>query len=124
MTRQKRWRIKWRKRILDSFGNKCAVCQATEHLELDCREPRGHDHHASGPAGRICFYLREWRAGNLQILCEKHNNLKGDMTWSQWQVHVTTILQRSSNTPSIIPCEQLTQLRNTLSPRDYDASML
>lgn len=47
----------------------CAACGASEPLELDCIRPQGHRHHSSGVASRASFYMRQMRAGNLQLLC-------------------------------------------------------
>jgi hypothetical protein len=45
-------------------------------LTFDCIEPRGDEHHKYDTSHRMCFYWREHRAGNVQILCSICNSKK------------------------------------------------
>ena len=58
------------------LGERCAICSTTDNLEFDCIESRGNAHHRYDTSHRMCFYWREYRAGNLQLLCAKCNNRK------------------------------------------------
>ena len=62
--------------LLICLGECCAHCGATENLEFDCIVPKGNDHHRYDTSHRMCFYWREHKLGNLQILCAKCNNKK------------------------------------------------
>jgi 5-methylcytosine-specific restriction endonuclease McrA len=74
--RQKAWAREARRRLIETLGGVCAECGTTEKLELDCIIPQGDDHHKFDQSARMCFYNAQHRAGNLQVLCDKHNNLK------------------------------------------------
>lgn len=76
MTRQNQWGRNELSRIRAILGNRCAKCGNTSDLELDCIEPRGHKHHAMGRCARACFYRREMRAGNVQLLCNACHAIK------------------------------------------------
>ena len=56
----------------------CAHCGTDENLEFDCIWPRGHRHHRGDASQRMCFYRRQFREGNLQVLCNFCNAKKGD----------------------------------------------
>jgi len=81
--RQKAWARKARARLIAAFGSKCAICGSTEELTLDCITPAGHRHHRMDTSSRVCFYRRQAREHNLQILCDSCNNLKGDGLYSE-----------------------------------------
>lgn len=51
------------------LGGRCWVCGSQEHLEFDCKEPRGDKHHKWETNRRAVFYRREKLAGNLALLC-------------------------------------------------------
>jgi 5-methylcytosine-specific restriction endonuclease McrA len=70
--------------LKEQLGCKCAKCSNLFELEMDCIIPMGHEHHRKGFYRRMIFYRRQFRAGNLQLLCpdchtEKTNNF--DMHW-------------------------------------------
>lgn len=69
MTRQNAWAIRAMDAIRRKLGGKCASCGTQENLELDCISPRGDWHHRAGRSARACFYRKESRRGNLQLLC-------------------------------------------------------
>jgi len=106
------------------LGNKCAACGATENLEFDCREPVVEQHHGMDPSQRITFYKRQWRFGNLQILCGSCNAFKGGMPWEEWFAQVIT--QKSSVIPNTIikAGEHCEHQRQALSPRGNGGSEL
>jgi len=74
--RQRLWAKTVKRRLLLDLGARCARCPATATLEFDCIEPRGHTHHALGYADRMAFYLRQFRSGNLQLLCNRCHRIK------------------------------------------------
>ncbi len=53
------------------LGGKCQQCGSTVALEFHIQSNRknGKDHHGLGPAGRIAFYERAARMGELRLLC-------------------------------------------------------
>lgn len=69
-----RRQVRWAKRALDvlrvSLRGRCNNCGAEQSLEFDCIVPQGHKHHAAGISARACFYRKQARLGNLQLLCE------------------------------------------------------
>ncbi len=60
------------------LGNVCAHCGTDQNLEFDCLSPRGDRHHRGDASQRMCFYRRQFREGNLQVLCNVCNGRKGD----------------------------------------------
>ena len=75
---QKEWARRKRSELLELLGNVCAHCGTTENLEFDCISPRGDRHHRGEASQRMCFYRRQFREGNLQVLCNVCNGRKGD----------------------------------------------
>ena len=75
--RQIEWAHRERERLLWLFGNKCRFCGATEDLQFDCIRPMGDAHHRKNANGRMLFYRKQFKAGNLQVLCGKCNAEKG-----------------------------------------------
>jgi len=69
--RQVTWARAVMERLRVVMGRVCVCCGSDENLEMDCREPRGHAHHAVGYVQRATFYRREYEIGNLQLLCSK-----------------------------------------------------
>lgn len=74
--RQKEWARKARFTLMFLLGGCCKECGSDKDLEFDCKEPRGDEHHKMDTSARICFYRRQHREGNLQILCEPCHNKK------------------------------------------------
>lgn len=83
-TRQIAWARSQRDRIVLALGGKCKACGSKVDLEFDCLEPKGQHHHGIGFVHRMCFYRKEMRHGNLQLLCSPCNSMKGDMTSAEW----------------------------------------
>ncbi len=75
---EKEWARRKRRELLELLGNVCAHCGTTENLEFDCIRPRGDKHHRGEASQRMCFYRRQFREGNLQVLCNMCNGRKGD----------------------------------------------
>lgn len=61
-----------------ALGNRCVICGRTECLTFDCIRPMGHSHHCMNGNQRLRFYYRQWRAGNLQVLCAECNTRKSN----------------------------------------------
>lgn len=68
--RQVAWARKVHADLREALGSKCAHCGGTAQLEFDCIKPLGHDHHKAGYVARATFYRRQFKAGNLGLLCE------------------------------------------------------
>lgn len=75
---QKDWARRKRQELMALLGNVCAHCGATCNLEFDCVRPQGDRHHRGDASQRMCFYRRQFRRGNLQVLCGDCNARKGD----------------------------------------------
>jgi hypothetical protein len=82
--RHKLWAAATRKRMIIILGEHCAACGATDHLTFDCCEPMGDSHHRKSAPERITFYRKQMRAGNVQLLCNECNSLKGDIGFKEW----------------------------------------
>lgn len=76
--RQKDWARRAKAALLVELGGKCVKCSTTENLTFDCIVPQGDAHHRLDASARICFYRRQHREGNVQILCRPHNEEKSD----------------------------------------------
>ncbi len=74
----KEWARQKRRELTALLGNVCAHCGTAEDLEFDCIYPKGDRHHRGDASQRMCFYLRQFREGNLQVLCNVCNARKGD----------------------------------------------
>ena len=75
---EKEWARRKRRELMALLGNVCAYCGTTENLEFDCISPRGDRHHRGDASQRMCLYRRQFREGNLQVLCNVCNSRKGD----------------------------------------------
>lgn len=75
---QKDWARRQTKILRRILGGKCKRCGTRKDLEFDCIVPQGSEHHEMEWSWRLCFYRRQLAAGNLQLLCSKHNSAKGD----------------------------------------------
>lgn len=73
----KRWAMRARARLMVELGNRCAECESRNDLTFDCIVPLGHVHHSMDASARMCFYHKQHRDGNLQILCRRCNGKKG-----------------------------------------------
>ena len=74
----KDWARRKRVELMTLLGNVCAHCGGDENLEFDCIYPKGDRHHRGEASQRMCFYRREFREGNLQVLCNVCSARKGD----------------------------------------------
>ena len=74
----KDWAMQKRRELMTLLGNVCAHCGTAEGLEFDCIYPKGDRHHRGDASQRMCFYRRQFREGNLQVLCNVCNARKGD----------------------------------------------
>ena len=74
--RQKDWARRARLRLIEQLGGVCVECGTDKKLEFDCIKPMGDSHHRMESSARMSFYHAQHRASNLQLLCERHNNLK------------------------------------------------
>src|SRR5712691_833417 len=74
--RQKVWARKARLKLVSELGGCCKSCQSEEELQFDCIVPQGPLHHRFEPSHLICFYRKESRKGNLQILCASCHEIK------------------------------------------------
>ena len=84
---QREWARQARADLVKKLGGKCSICGEKIKLEIDCIEPRGHEHHRMEWSQRISFYRRQDRDGNLQLLCRscherksRFENTNGDNT--------------------------------------------
>jgi 5-methylcytosine-specific restriction endonuclease McrA len=75
--RQKAWARNQTELLRQKLGGKCAICGTSEKLQFDCIVPMGHKHHRIEYSARLSFYRGQYANGNLQLLCERHNSLKG-----------------------------------------------
>ena len=74
--RQREWARRKRNELKQLMGGVCAECGTRRRLEFDCIEPQGDWHHRAEYSQRMTFYVRQFTSGNLQLLCERHNNIK------------------------------------------------
>lgn len=66
-----------RAQLLLELGNLCAQCGSGSDLTFDCIIPQGHLHHSMDASARMCFYRKQHKVGNIQILCRRCNSRKG-----------------------------------------------
>lgn len=72
----KLWAKRARARLVERLGGACALCGTTDNLVFDCIIPQGDKHHRMDPSARMCFYHRQERLGNVQVLCDACNTAK------------------------------------------------
>lgn len=73
---QKEWARAKRRELLAILGACCKACGRTVRLEFDCIDPKGDEHHRKDTSTRMCFYRKQHRLGNIQVLCKKCHNKK------------------------------------------------
>jgi hypothetical protein len=71
--------------MVAQLGGKCCDCGATDNLEFDCLRPMGRRHHGMDTSARMCFYRKQFRAGNIKLRCSRCNSLKGALSEADWQ---------------------------------------
>lgn len=81
--KQKDWATLWRRVLTWVLGSKCARCDATEDLQFDCITPCGDRHHKMDTSARMSFYRAQFKAGNLQLLCEDCHAIKTKLDQAQ-----------------------------------------
>lgn len=59
------------------LGPFCAHCGSVNCLTFDCIRPTGDAHHRLSSVARMTYYVRQFNAGNLQVLCSACNTRKG-----------------------------------------------
>jgi 5-methylcytosine-specific restriction endonuclease McrA len=67
--RHKRRAKERRIELLMILGYSCAKCGSEDDLEFDCIVPQGDQHHRYDTSQRMSFYHKQYKLGNLQILC-------------------------------------------------------
>ena len=70
--RQKEWARQARFELMFKLGGACSVCGTDKELDFDCIIPQGDEHHKLDTERRVCFYRRQHKAGNLQLLCRRN----------------------------------------------------
>lgn len=82
---EKEWARRQRAALMEILGPRCNYCGDTEPktLEFDCVKPMGDKHHRMDTSARMSFYRRQFREGNLQVLCRYCNNTKGNYSEEQ-----------------------------------------
>lgn len=82
---QKLWARRARATLMVELGNLCRECGDTRDLTFDCIISLGHLHHTMDPSARMCFYHKQHRLQNLQILCRRCNGRKGYAERMAWE---------------------------------------
>lgn len=93
ISRQVVWAQNKRAWLMKVLGSKCARCPSVTCLTFDCIKPRGGAHHKLSSVSRMTFYVREFRQGNLQILCHDCNSRKGANAQERYSIAYTVKLQ-------------------------------
>ena len=70
--RQKEWARQARFELMFKLGGACFECGTDRDLDFDCITPQGDEHHKLDTERRVCFYRRQHKAGNLQLLCRRN----------------------------------------------------
>lgn len=84
--RQRLWAKKKRRMWTEIFGGVCMHCGTSGHkrwnpLVFDIKDPtlgNGHAHHRQETSARMCYYHKQIALGNVQLLCKKCNDKKGN----------------------------------------------
>lgn len=93
--RHKLWAARERKRLAGILGGECVLCGSLDSLQFDCISPQGDWHHRRSAPERICFYRRQMRAGNIQLLCGTCNSLKSEMPVALWKAALRDVHART-----------------------------
>lgn len=78
MSRQLQYYHRTRTALIRALGGKCEHCGATRALEVDHLQPRPYKPSKLSSSSRIARYVREARAGKVQLLCKCCNAEKGE----------------------------------------------
>jgi hypothetical protein len=74
--RQVAWKNRRRAWMMKVLGGRCLWCGTRENLTFDCIVATGDAHHRMSSVQRMCYYNRQFRLGNLQVLCHYCNSAK------------------------------------------------
>ncbi len=84
----KLWATKAKTELIEKLGSECAVCGTVFDLQFDCIEPCGDAHHKMSQDQRICFYRKQDKIGNVQLLCKAHHLEKTLKEGQEWREKV------------------------------------
>lgn len=99
--RNKTWAKKRRRYIKGLLGYHCNLCGIHEILKEDLEDPKtqkpillvfdciiaqGDTHHKGSTDQRVCFYWKQFKNNNLQLLCEKCHTIKSNLEHPQQDV--------------------------------------
>ncbi len=62
--------------LIEDLGSRCAWCSRSDELEFDCIAPAGATHHGMSKCDRVRFYVKQYIAGNVQLLCRSCHERK------------------------------------------------
>ncbi len=71
---------------------------------------------------RMSFYRKQFRLGNLQVLCGRCNAWKGDLSFAAWRSALNAVSEGSRSDTIIKAGEQVQQPRLGRSPREDGAA--
>lgn len=71
----KSWAKAARIELIVSRGGACERCKALQNLTIHVLARSDQRHHGMDPSARICYYRKEARAGNIQVLCQACHQL-------------------------------------------------
>jgi 5-methylcytosine-specific restriction endonuclease McrA len=117
-TATREWARKRRARLIETLGSKCAACGSELYLELDLVVAPKNTNHGNGSLGRLCFYIRQWRMGNVRLLCGSCNRMKAAGLDAEFWSKVIKERRGSESSTTIKHGEQLQQQRKALTPRE------
>lgn len=78
---KKKWYRETSAKLRCALGGRCRKCKVKRKrpLHFDVKTPvdGGRHHRKQGPCQRLRFYLAQHAAGNLDLLCNSCNSVKG-----------------------------------------------
>lgn len=109
VSRQVVWAGKKRAHLMQVLGAKCAHCGTTGGLTFDCIRPTGPAHHRLSSVNRMTFYVQQFRAGNLQVLCVTCNSRKSNKENPRYvsaasRQHVSLTGSNCAHPDNAMPC--------------------
>jgi 5-methylcytosine-specific restriction endonuclease McrA len=87
------WARRKREELFDALGRECALCGSNFLPSFDHINPELKDRDAFKRAGfvrRMTLYTRDFKGGNLQVLCVHCNAAKKDRFYSQSEFYPST----------------------------------
>lgn len=126
ISRQAVWAKKKRAHLMQVLGPFCAHCKSVNCLTFDCIVAQGDAHHRLSSVGRMTFYMRQFNAGNLQVLCSACNTRKGGGPNSRYRAVVTGVseLREEWRQFQIRKQSQSSHIRTALQEVDSNAAEL